>query len=103
MENFATQLNAEHPPFEFTSISFDQSKKENNYTVLPFQTSIHSSQSNFETFLGLIKLTGDYDPKNQDHIRLMSISNITLKYRGVDKNGVDQGVDFNVKLLAYSR
>ena len=103
MENFATQLNAENPPFEFTSINFELSRKENNYTVLPFQTSIHSSQNNFETFLGLIKLSGDYDPNTEDHIRLMSISNITLKYRGVDKNGVDQGVDFNVKLLAYSR
>jgi len=103
MEDFATELNAKSPPFEFTAISFENPKKENGYTVLPFQTTIHSSEENFNTFLGLVKLSGDYDPNSKDHIRLMEISNITLTYRGVDINGVDQGVDFNVKLNAYSR
>lgn len=103
MENFATHLAASYPPFEFNSISFQEPVKEDGYTVLPFQTSIHSSRANFERFLGLINLSGDLDPENPDHIRLMEISNISLRYRGVDKAGKDLGVDFTVKLNAYSR
>ena len=34
MENFATHLNTAYPPFEFTSITFQESKKEKGYTVL---------------------------------------------------------------------
>jgi len=34
----------------------------------------------------------------------MEISNINIRYRGIDKQtGQDQGVDFSVKLNAYSR
>lgn len=103
MENFATRLDTAYPPFEFTSISFQAPEKKEGYTVLPFQTSIHASQNNFDRFLGLIDLSGNTDPKNPDHIRLMEISNITLNYRGPDATGKDQGVDFNVQLKAYSR
>jgi len=103
MEDFATHLNTDYPPFEFTSISFEVPKTENGYTALPFRTNIHSSQTNFDRFLGLINLSGDYKPESKDHVRLMSISNITLTYRGLDKEGVDQGVDFDVELMAYSR
>jgi len=103
MEDFATHLNTTYPPFEFTSISFDEPRKESGYTVLPFRTSIHASQTNFDRFLGLINLSGDYKPESKDHVRMMSISNISLTYRGLDKEGVDQGVDFDVELLAYSR
>jgi len=103
MEDFATHLDAAYPPFEFSAITFKEPKKENGYTVLPFQTSIHASQINFDRFLSLINLSGSYKKEDQDHIRLMSISNITLRYRGLDKTGKDQGVDFDVQLLAYSR
>ncbi|MBU1017421.1 hypothetical protein KKA33_00140 [Patescibacteria group bacterium] len=103
MENFATHLNTVYPPFEFTSISFMEPVKEDGYTVLPFKTSIHASTTNFDRFLGLVNLSGDIDPENPDHIRLMEISNVSLNYRGLDKEGKDQGVDFNVELKAYSR
>lgn len=103
MENFATYLATTYPPFEFTSITFQEPKQENGYTILPFQTSIHSSRANFDRFLGFVNLTGNIDPEAKDHIRLMEISNITLRYRGVDKTGKDQGVDFTVQLNAYSR
>ena len=103
LENFATHLNSTYPPFKFTSISFEKSKKENGYTVLPLRTSIHSSQKNFERFLGLINLAGNIDPAISNHVRLMEITNISLRYRGPDKSGKDQGVDFNVQLNAYSR
>ncbi len=103
LENFATHLNTSYPPFEFTSISFQKSKKENGYTVLPFRTSIHTSETNFHRFLGLVNLSGSLDPAISEHIRLMEITNISLRYRGVDKTGKDLGVDFNVQLNAYSR
>ncbi len=103
MENFATHLNTVYPPFEFTSISFREPVEEDGYTVLPFSTSIHASTTNFERFLGLVNLSGNIDPESPDHIRLMEISNISLRYRGVDAEGKDQGVDFNVELKAYSR
>ena len=103
MENFATHLNTAYPPFEFSSISFQEPIKEKGYTILPFQTTIHSSQANFERFLGLINLSGNLDPESPDHIRLMAISNISVRDRGVDKAGKPLGVDFTVKLNAYSR
>ncbi len=33
----------------------------------------------------------------------MEISNISVNYKGADKTGKDQGVDFKVQLKAYSR
>ncbi len=103
LEKFATHLNTTDPPFKFTSISFQSSKKENGYTVLPFRTSIKSSQKNFDRFLALINLSGDTDPKITNHMRLMEVTNISLRYKGLDKDGKDQGVEFDVKLNAYSR
>jgi cell division protein FtsL len=103
MEDFATYLDSTYPPFEFSAITFEEPKTQDGYTVLPFETSIHASQANFDKFLGLISLSGDYKEESQNHIRLMEISNITLRYRGPDKTGKDQGVDFDVQLLAYSR
>lgn len=103
LENFATRLSAAYPPFEFTSISFDEPVQKEGYTLLPFQTTVHSSRKNFERFLALVDLSGNDDPKQPDHIRLMEIANISLRYRGPDGEGQDQGVDFTVELNAYSR
>lgn len=103
LENFATHLDAAYPPFEFTSIVLRQSTKENGYTVLPLSTTIHSSQANFDRFLALINLSGNTDPKSPDHIRLMEITRISLRYQGLDATGKDQGVVFNVEMNAYSR
>jgi hypothetical protein len=102
LENFATSINTEHPPFEFNSISFDNPKEENGYTILPISTTIHSSTANFGRFLGLIDHSGHLDAEIP--VRLMEISNINIRYRGTDeKTGEDKGVDFTVKLNAYSR
>lgn len=102
LEDFAAYLSATYGDFEFTSITFNKTEVEGGSIVLPFQTSIHASQANFDRFLGLINLSGSLDP-DSEHIRLMEISNITLRLRGPDATGKDQGVDFNVKLKAYSR
>lgn len=102
LENFATSIHSKTPPFEFNSISFGEVTEENGYTILPISTSIYSSSTNFDRFLQLINLSGRIDSDIQ--IRLMEISNINIKYRGVDiKTGEDKGVDFSVKLNAYSR
>ena len=70
--------------------------------VLPISTSIHSSRTNFDRFIQLINLSGDLE--SDILIRLMEISNISIRYQGVDtKTGEDKGVDFTVKLSAYSR
>jgi len=103
LENFATNLNASYPPFEFNNITFESVDKKGGYSALPFQTTIRTSRANFDRFLELVKLSGNADPKSQDHIRLMDISNISLRYLGVDSAGKDLGVDFNVKMKAYSR
>jgi hypothetical protein len=102
LENFATSINSSSPPFEFNSISFSEAKKIGNYTVLPISTSIYASKTNFDRFIQLINLSGDIN--NEVKIRLMEISNINIRYRGIDpKTGEDKGVDFTVKLNAYSR
>lgn len=102
LENFATSIEAKTPPFEFNSISFGEEIEGRNSTILPISTSIYSSTTNFDRFLQLINLSGRLDSDIQ--IRLMEISNINIKYRGIDsKTGEDKGVDFSVKLNAYSR
>ncbi len=50
-----------------------------------------------------MKRSGNVDPKSPDHIRLMDISTISLRYLGLDAEGKDLGVDFNVLMNAYSR
>jgi len=104
LENFATQINTKTPPFEFNSISISEPIQKNGYVVLPISTSIHSSVANFEKFLRLIDISGRLDSKTAQKVRLMEISNVSIRYRGVDKKtGEDKGVDFSVKLNAYSR
>jgi len=102
MENFAINLNAKYPPFEFNAITFQESQKGNGYTILPFQTTIRTTRENFDKFLDLVNASGNTDPK-KDHIRLLDISGITLRYLGTDATGKDLGVDFSVQMKAYSR
>jgi hypothetical protein len=102
LESFATSIDAQYPPFQFDSITIGQPKKENNFTVLPITTSIYSSLANFDRFLKMIDLSGRLD--SDILVRLMEISNISIRYRGTDpKTGEDKGVDFSVELNAYSR
>ena len=102
LENFATSIDTKTPPFEFNSISFGEPLEEDGYTILPISTSIHSSRTNFDRFVQLVNLSGNLE--SDIPIRLMEISNINIRYRGVDpKTGEDKGVDFSVKLNAYSR
>ena len=110
-ESFATEVAAAYPPFEFTSITLAAPQQENGYTVIPVSTSIHSSLAGFDRFLSLVDASGYiYSGEGEDEtiiekkIRLMSISNVSIKYQGVDEEtGQDQGVDFSVKLNIYSR
>lgn len=110
-ESFATEVAATYPPFEFTSINLSSPQQKEGYLVIPVSTSIHSSLAGFDRFLSLVDrsgyiYSGEGDNKQliDKKIRLMSISNISVKYRGVDETtGKDQGVDFSVKLDLYSR
>jgi len=112
LESFSTEVALVAPPFEFTAINLEKPIEEGQYTVIPVSTTIHSSQAGFERFLTLVDRSGRIyeagDVENKvfldKFIRLMSISNISLKYRGVDEvTGRDGGVDFSVKLNFYSR
>lgn len=104
LENFATYINAQTPPFEFNSISFSEPIQKDGYVILPISTSIHSSTTNFDKFIRLIDISGRLDSVITEKVRLMEISNVSIRYRGVDKKtGEDKGVDFSVKLNAYSR
>ncbi len=102
LENFATSINAIDPPFELNSLSFGDPEQEQGFTLLPISLSTSSSRENFNRFLQLINMSG---LENADiPIRLMEVSNITIRYKGADpKTGEDLGVDFSVKLNAYSR
>ena len=112
-ESFAVEVDAAFPPFEFTSINLGKSELKDNYVVTPASTSIHSSLAGFDKFLSLVDRSGmiylsadEADEKTMvdKKIRLMSISNISISYRGVDETtGKDQGVDFSVKVDIYSR
>lgn len=102
LENFATALNAKNPPFELNAISISDPIQKDGYTVFPLSTSIYSSRENFNRFLQLIDLSGRMD--SDINVRLLEISNISIRYRGIDPTtGEDRGVDFSVKLNAYSR
>lgn len=110
-ESFAVEVAANFPPFEFTSISLGSPIKGDGYIAIPVSTSIHSSLAGFDRFLTLVDRSGYiYTGEGEDKelvdtkIRLMSISNISIKYRGVDEEtGKDAGVDFSVKLNIYAR
>ncbi len=102
LENFATTVAAKEPPFELNAIAFGEAEKKGGATVLPLSTSIYSSRTNFERFLQLVNMSGLLT--SEIPLRLMEISSINIRYRGVDaRTGEDQGVDFSVKLNAYSR
>ncbi|MBN2087652.1 hypothetical protein JW758_04865 [Candidatus Peregrinibacteria bacterium] len=102
LENFATSINAKNPPFEFNSMTFGNPEVVNGYTILPISTTISSSKTNFDRFIQLINLSGYI--KSEIPIRLMEISNVSIRYKGIDeKTGEDKGVDFTVKLNAFSR
>jgi hypothetical protein len=111
LESFASEVAASFPPFEFTSITLANPIEEDGYIITPASTSIHSSLSGFDKFLSLVDRSGYiYTGEGEDRkvvdkkIRLMSISNISVKYRGVnEETGKDEGVDFSVKLNIYSR
>jgi len=111
LESFATEVDANFPPFEFTSINLSAPTTKDSYLVIPASTSIHSSLDGFDAFLSLIDKSGYiYSGEGEGKalldkkVRLMSISNISVKYRGIDpQTGKDGGVDFSVKLNIYSR
>lgn len=112
LESFSSEVALIAPPFEFTSINFEKTIEAENYTIIPVSTTIHSSVSGFDSFLALVERSGMiYEDASADEkkfldkmVRLMSISNISLKYRGLDeKTGRDGGVDFSVKLNFYSQ
>lgn len=109
-ESFSTEVDASYPPFELTTINLGPAVAGSGYSKIPVSMSIHSSLAGFNQFLSLVDRSGYiYEGDGKDKklvdkpIRLMSISSITIKYRGIDpKTGKDQGVDFNVKLDVYS-
>lgn len=112
LESFATEVGLISPPFEFTSINIGKTVTQEGYDVMPLTTTIHSSQEAFDQFLALVEKSGViYDETSPDQkviadklVRLMSISSISIKYRGIDpETGRDDGVDFNVKLNVYSK
>ena len=102
LENFATAIHTKNPPFEFNAITFGKPVEQQGFNILPVSTSIYSGSANFERVLELISFSGQLS--SDLPIRLMEISNISIRYRGVDpRTGKDRGVDFTVKLNAYSR
>ena len=111
LESFATEVDVQYPPFEFTSITLAKPEQKDGYQIIPVTTSIHSSLAGFDKFLTLVERSGHvYAGEGEDKkvldtkIRLMSISNISINYRGTDEDtGKDLGVDFSVKLNIYSR
>ncbi len=111
-ENLATELSTNFPPFEFTSISLRPPQAFEGHQVTTVSTSIHSSLAGFDRFLALVDSSGEiYGPTTEGEqvlldrmIRLMSISNISVNYRGInEETGRDDGVDFNVTIDIYSR
>ncbi len=112
LESFATETNSTLPPFELTSVEIGAAIPQEGSQILPITTTIHASQAGFDQFLALVEKSGAIyqDPKAEEKVlademvRLMTISNINIKYRGMDpKTGKDEGVDFTVKLNVYSR
>jgi hypothetical protein len=102
MEEYAAYLNATYGDFEFTQLSFSQEEERDGLTMLPFATTIHATTQNFGRFLDLVNKSGDTNPESEQ-IRLMEISNISLRYLGPDNEGKDQGVDFQVRMVAFSQ
>ncbi|QQR83142.1 hypothetical protein IPJ72_05025 [Candidatus Peregrinibacteria bacterium] len=103
IEDYAAFLENNYGNFEFNSISLLDPVEKDEYMVLPFQTTIKASQANFERLLGLIHLSGNLSTSIPDHIRLMDISQISVRQVGNDKFGNNQGVEVSLRMNAYSR
>lgn len=111
-ETFAAELSVNFPPFEFTSISLRTPQAFEGHQITTVSTSIHSSLAGFDRFLALVDRSGEvYESDSSGEqvlldrmIRLMSISNVSVNYRGInEETGRDDGVDFNVTIDIYSR
>lgn len=103
LEKFANEIHRSKNPFTINSLQYQtpQQPKEENYKILPFKITIHSSYDNFFKFLKYVEDSGTLSDKT----RLIDIQEIIINFvspQGTAGNisGADE-INFNVSMHAY--
>lgn len=105
LDQFANDIHRIKNPFIINNLQYLESKKAEgeNYSVLPFKMTIHSSYTNFFKFLEFVENSGTLSDKN----RLIEISTITINFVSPsgtlgNLSGQDE-INFNASMKAYFR
>lgn len=105
LEQFANDIHRLKNPFIINNLQYLKSEKVDgeNYSVMPFKMTIHSSYDNFFKFLEFVENSGTLSEKN----RLIEITTITINFispSGTIGNlsGQDE-INFNATMNAYFR
>ncbi len=105
LEQFANDTHRSKNPFMISNLQYQtpQKSEDDEYMILPFKLTIHSSYENFFKFLEYVGNSGTLSDKT----RLLDIQQIVINFvspQGTQGNlsGQDE-INFNVSMQAYFR
>ncbi len=105
LEQFANDIHRIKNPFIINNLQYLKSEKVEgeDYSVMPFKMTIHSSYDNFFKFLEFVENSGTLSEKN----RLIEITTITINFISPsgsigNTSGQDE-INFNASMNAYFR
>jgi hypothetical protein len=105
LEQFANDIHRIKNPFIINNLQYLKSDnvEGQDYSVMPFKMTIHSSYDNFFKFLEFVENSGTLSEKN----RLIEISTITINFISPsgaigNTSGQDE-INFNASMNAYFR
>lgn len=105
LEQFEADFNRTLNPFIINSLQYQQSQKSktDDYSLLPFKMTLHSSYDNFFAFLNYVENSGVLNDKT----RLLDIESIVINFtspQGAPGNLSGQNeINFNVSMKAAFR
>lgn len=102
LDAFEDELATLNSPFEVSSIDYQTTDTNENYSILPFRMNIRSSPENFTKFLHMVENSGSLN----DQIRLMDVSSITLNFEESGRESEmelqkSEIINFTVQINAY--
>lgn len=98
IDAYEQELSKKNSPFEISNIDYRSPIQDENYSILPLQMNIRSSDENFTKFLHLVENSGTLKNK----IRLMDISSIKLNFEDSGEGGSGpEIINFSVQINAY--
>jgi len=105
LEQFANDIHRIKNPFIINNLQYLKTEQVDgeNYSVLPFKMTIHSSYNNFFKFLEFVENSGALSDKS----RLIEITTITINFispsGAIDNTSGQDEINFNATMNAYFR